>query len=212
MRRDRPANLQTRRGVLKLFACSAGMALIAGKAFGDELYSENAVKAAFLYRFCGYVTWPAQTPQESHFTIALLGADAVAQELERIASGRTIHGLPARVRRIGSIGELGNAQMLFVGLGSVDALQEEIGRIAQRPVLVVTDTPGGLDAGSTLNFLLVDRRVRFEVSLVAANRAGLKISAELLSVAARVEGERLRSDASCAPIGPADMRCRTRFG
>ena len=55
---------------------------------------------------------------------------------------------------------------------------------------MVTDNPDGLDAGSTLNFLLVERRVRFEVSLVAADRAKLEISADPLSVAARVERDR----------------------
>lgn len=53
-------------------------------------------------------------------------------------------------------------------------------------MLIVSNTPRGLDVGSMINFLLVDRRVRFEVSLPAAKRSGLRISAELLSVASRV--------------------------
>jgi len=52
----------------------------------------------------------------------------------------------------------------------------------------VTDEDHGLDEGSTVNFMLVDHRLRFEISLTAATRSGLKISSELLSVAARVEG------------------------
>jgi len=58
--------------------------------------------------------------------------------------------------------------------------------ISHQPVLIVSNTPRGLDVGSMINFLLVDRRVRFEVSLPAAKRSGLRISAELLSVASRV--------------------------
>jgi hypothetical protein len=64
--------------------------------------------------------------------------------------------------------------------------------ITSRPVLVVTENDRGLDQGGEINFLLVDRRLRFEVSLLAADRAGLKISSELLSVAVRVRGSRLR--------------------
>lgn len=55
-------------------------------------------------------------------------------------------------------------------------------------MLVVTDEEGGIDAGSTINFLTLDRRVRFEVSLTAASRARLKISSQLLTVAVRVFG------------------------
>jgi hypothetical protein len=39
-----------------------------------------------------------------------------------------------------------------------------------------------------VNFVHADRRLRFEVSLPPAQRAGLRISSDLLAVAARVEG------------------------
>jgi hypothetical protein len=51
-----------------------------------------------------------------------------------------------------------------------------------------------------LNFVTVDKRVRFEVSLTAAERAHLKISADLLSVAIRVHGGRRQSDEFCIPF------------
>jgi hypothetical protein len=54
--------------------------------------------------------------------------------------------------------------------------------------LLVTAEEGGLGDGSVINFLTVDSNVRFEVSLAAAERWGLKISADLLGVAVRVQG------------------------
>jgi len=202
----------TRRGMLRLLVRSAGMALVGRYARGGEVYPESVVKAAFLYRFTGYVRWPGQKPPDATFTIAALGAGTVAQELERILAGRSINGLPARLRRIDSVGDLGDARMLYIGAGSLAALQEEIAPIVDRPVLVVTDNPDGLDAGSTLNFLLLDRRVRFEVSLAAADRAGLEVSAELLSVAARVERDQRRTDDLHLPRGCAGARCPGRSG
>lgn len=214
MQRPPPKSLHTRRAVLGWLARTTALTVIGRCASGAEAYSEDAVKAAFLYRFAGYVTWPQQTMRAAQsFTIAVLGADPVAQELERLLAGRTINGLPARVRRIKRLRELEDAQVLYIGAGSTERLREEIDSVAALPVLVVTDTAGGLDAGSTVNFLLVDRRVRFEVSLAAADRAGLKVSAELLSVAARVEGDHRRSDNSCgAPFAPFETRCPARFG
>ena len=41
--------------------------------------------------------------------------------------------------------------------------------------------------GGVINFLEANRNVRFEVSLVAADRARLSIDSALLAVAARVE-------------------------
>lgn len=198
--------MQSRRELLRALLSSAA-AVIAVQASSTEVYSENAVKAAFLYRFAGYITWPSEMPAATTFGIAVLGAEAVAQELERVLAGRTIAGRPARVQRIRSIRELDDAQMLYVASGSIERLQGEIASIASKPVLVVTDMPGGLETGSTVNFMLVDRRVRFEISLAAAERARLKISAELLSVAARVEGEPRRSELACTPVSSQE-RCR----
>jgi YfiR/HmsC-like len=209
MARSPPAdtNRKSRRRFLGLLL-SSGALLLTGEAVrAAEVYSAIDVKAAFLSRFAAYVTWPRPTPADTFFTIAVLDGDAVAQELERLLAGRMINDLPTRVRSIRNIAELRGAQMLYIGSES-NAVLGDIATIASQPVLVVTDTPDGLAAGSTINFLLVDRHVRFEVSLSAAARAGLEVSAGLLSVAARVEGDHRRSDSSCVPIEPTWTRCR----
>ncbi len=166
-----------------------------------EQYSEDAVKAAFLYRFTGYVDWPEEALASPDFTLAVLGAEGVASELQRLLPGHPVKNRPTQVRKIASVNELGDAQVLFIGLGRAEDARAAIAALAMRPVLVVTDEERGLDAGSAVNFLVVDRRVRFEISLIAAERSGLRISSDMLSVAARVQGGRLRSDASCAPVG-----------
>ncbi len=62
-------------------------------------------------------------------------------------------------------------------------------------MLLVTDEEEGLEVGSVVNFLTIDRNVRFEVSLLAADHWGLKISSALLGVAIRVQGARRRPGA-----------------
>jgi len=69
--------------------------------------------------------------------------------------------------------------------------------VAGRPVLIVTSEDDGLDAGSAVNFLLIDQRVRFEISVDAAHSAGLKVASELLAVAIRVRGRRVYSEGAC---------------
>jgi len=55
-----------------------------------------------------------------------------------------------------------------------------------RSALVVTDFADALARGSVINFVVVDDRVRFEVSLDAAERSRLKLSSRMLSVALKV--------------------------
>lgn len=166
-------------------------------------YSEDAVKAAFLYRFTGYVDWPPQALAAPQFTIAVLDADGVVTELQRSLQNRAVQNRPAQVRAIRSIRELNGAQMLYVGARHKDELRHMVAQVAGRPVLVVTNEDGGLEAGSTVNFLLVDQRVRFEISLDAAQSAGLKVASELLAVAIRVRGRRVYTEAGCDDAGVA---------
>ena len=47
----------------------------------------------------------------------------------------------------------------------------------------ILNLEGALDDGSAINLLVIDQRVRFEVSLDATERAGLKVSSRMLAVA-----------------------------
>jgi hypothetical protein len=167
---------------------------------------EDSVKAAFLYRFTDYVEWPAPALQSTQFTIAVLDDPGVAANLERILTGHPVKGRTARVKLIHHAKEATDAQIVFVGSGDGEAHQRLIAGLSGRAMLIVTDENRGLEEGGTVNFLLIDHKLRFEISLTAAARSGLKISSELLSVAARVEG-RLHSNADCVPSGdPASGR------
>ncbi len=176
---------------------SVGVLLaISAAVLAAEQFSGDALKAAFLYRFPGYVHWPDES-RNPLFTIAVLGADGVAGELERMLVDQLIKEKPARVRKISSVNELGDAQVLFIGSGqSSGAIKRAVMALEARPVLVVTDDSHGIDSGGTINFTQVERRIRFEISLMAAKRAGLTISSDLLSVALRIRGGQ-NTDEAC---------------
>ena len=153
----------------------------------QQVYSAERVKAAFLYHFSTYVNWPQTAEAADTFTIAVLGADRVAAELEQFLPGHTIQGRPMQVRRLRSLAELAGDEVLFIGAEEDEELREHLAEIASRPLLVVTDTPDGLRDGAMINFRIVDDRVRFEISLRAAQNAGLELSSRLLSAAMSVE-------------------------
>ncbi len=151
-------------------------------------HSEDSVKAAYLYRFTQYIEWPTSPPSTEPFTIAVLNAPRVAEELERLLPDHPIKNSVARVRFITRISDLGHPQMLYVGAAPPDRLRSLVASIAFGPVLLVTDSEEGLAMGGVLNFITVENRVRFEVSLTAADKSRFRISSELLAVAAHVRG------------------------
>jgi len=166
-------------------------------AHAAATYPEEAIKAIFLYRFAGYVTWPPSTANAPEFTIAVLGAESVAGQLKEFLPEHPIQGRPARVATIQDVSQLGDAQMLYIGPGFTGKLRAIIEALKDRPVLIVTDQPGALEDGSTVNFLLEQEHVRFEISTAAAKRSGLQIGSGLLAVAERVKTGDVRGRSIC---------------
>lgn len=150
---------------------------------------ESAVKAAFLYKFGSFVDWPTGTfaRPDSPFVIGVMGDDAVAVDLEQLVAGRTLEGKPVVARRV-SDPATSDFHVLFLGKQRGDARVREALAQVKGPVLVVTDLENGLRAGSVINFSADEGRVRFSISLAAAEARSLKLSARLLAVAQAVEG------------------------
>lgn len=205
-----------RRGVQLLSAIFGmlilGATLLTTRAYAQQsaglgAFPAEAVKAVFLYRFAGYVQWPAASANQTRFVVAVMGADDVAAQLERLLPDHPVHGLPAEVHRIGALASLGDAQMLYVGPGFDGNLAALLARMRGRAVLVVTDRDGALESGSMVNFLLESGHVRFEVSLTAARQAGLAVSSALLAVAQRVKTGDLHLLPACAPLQSRSAGC-----
>lgn len=151
-----------------------------------ETFSVDAVKAAFLYRFASYVEWPADSPA-TPFVIAVAGDEDVAGQLEALMPRMVVNHQPVQVRRVSRPAELDGVHILYIGRDAFARSRTLRNAALQRPILIVTDDERGLDAGAVINFVEANRNVRFEISLICADRARLKIDSALLSVAARVE-------------------------
>jgi hypothetical protein len=150
-------------------------------------FSADAVKAAYLFRFASYVEWPDSNRTDDAFVIGVVGADTVAVHLERLLAGMSVRGKPAKLRRVLGPADLDGVQILYIGPRVFRGAREMRLATLERPILLVTDNPEGLNGGGVINFIEVSRNLRFEISLEAAEHRALRIDSALLSVAARVE-------------------------
>jgi hypothetical protein len=163
----------------------------------EAAHAAESVKAAYLYHFGTYVDWNASGSAEGTITIGIAGSEAILAELRRILPGRTIQNRPLNLREVRKVEDLSGVNILYVANG-------ELGRSLAIPtprtwpLLVVTDWDSGLDQGGIINFVMQDNRIRFEISLAAADQAELKLSSRLLSAAIRVKRSYLQERTSYA--------------
>jgi hypothetical protein len=182
------AHARTGRALAALASCIAFLACTAAFAAEGDGALERQVKAAFIYQFIPYVEWPPRLHRdaESPVVVAVAGPESVVADLEQTIGNRTAKGRPVVVRRWRDNEGAGAPHILFVTRSEASRLPA-IARSAQaNGTLVVSEQENGLDQGSMINFRLVEGRVRFDVALAPAERAGLRISARLLTVAQSV--------------------------
>jgi hypothetical protein len=162
---------------------------VAGTSVAAEsLPREYQLKAAFLYNFTKFVDWPGasfSSPQDP-IVIGVLGPAEFSATLERIVRNRQVNGHAILVKRVAAADGAGAVHVLFV-TAAEDALFEQIrAGLATSPILTVGESESFRALGGAINFVLEEGKVRFEIDAGAAERSGLRISAQLQKLARAV--------------------------
>ena len=150
--------------------------------------SEERVKAAYLFRVLNYVEFPPHSGERAAapYVVGVLEDEIVADDLAQQVAGKQVNGREVSVRRLAEGSALGGLDVLFIGRSQRTRLPAILKQLRSAPVLTVTETADALEQGSIMNFRIVDGHVRFEISLPAADKAGIRLSSRLLALAVKV--------------------------
>ena len=167
---------------LTLFARGIGLAQ-------ESPPSEYQVKAAFLFNFGKFVEWPtnAFANAEAPLVIGVFGGNPFDGDLERIVAGQKVAGHPVAVRQIKALPDVKGCQILFIPASAENQARDVLNAAGGAGVLTVGESDGFCDEGGMINFVMMDRQVRFDINNDAVKAAGLKISSKLLTLARRLK-------------------------
>lgn len=171
----------------RLLACGAALWLAATLAFaqhGDGAADEYRLKAAFLFNFATFTSWPDGAAES--LSLCVYGEDPFGEHLDAVA-GRKVGPRSLQVVRVKSVDAIDGCEMVFVTQAMIGNLGRVLDRIDGRPLLVVADSPGAVDHGVMLNMDSHGGRIGFSANLAAARRQGLALSARLLNLATEVK-------------------------
>jgi hypothetical protein len=156
---------------------------------GQSRAGEYRLKAAFVARFPEFVEWPPPAWQgRTTLDVCVLTPNPFGKDLPDIVEGQAVRGRTVVVHELQPGASLDICHVLFVtkeSAGRARMLQ----RAATMPILTIGDEPGFLDDGGIIQLRTIDNRVRFEINPSAADRVGLRLSAQLLRLAVHVRGE-----------------------
>lgn len=173
---------------LILWACCGFML----PSYSMEEYAttyEYQVKAALLYNFTHYTTWPAQVfkhPQQP-FMICLFGENPFQGALQNTTAEEKIAQRRVGIINIQEPADIGVCNVLFIPKSEQERQAQALEYAQRYPVLSIGETDNFIKNGGIVKFITKNNKIRFAISNQNAKRSGLKISADLLFIATIVD-------------------------
>ena len=174
-------------GVCFIFLSDRGAEGLAGSVRpmdNSRSFPEYLMKAAYLYEFALSTDWPERAFADpiAPLRVCVLGKDPFGPTLATIV-GRKVGDRQVVTSYYANVEGVERCHVLFISRSKKKRLAKILEHLQNRPVLVVADTPNFMPAGGIINFRIVEKQIRFEINATAAERAGLRLSSELLRMA-----------------------------
>jgi hypothetical protein len=147
--------------------------------------TEDQVKAAYVFNFAKFIQWPTEAfaTADAPMNFCVLGRSPVVDELDSSMNGKSVNGHAIVVKHLHGPDEIKGCHLIFLAASAGKQQQKLIQTAKGSTVLLVAETPGFAHAGGTINFIMENGRLIFEVNINAAESAHLKINSKLLALA-----------------------------
>jgi hypothetical protein len=158
-----------------------------------EESAEYVLKAGFLYNFTQLIQWPEETASLSDtlyapidFSMCVFGSDPFGNLLEVLADNLNNEGRPMKILRLGLKDPWYDCHMLFVPKAQNLLMDKILKKVADAPILVISEAPSQGERKPAINFLIKDDTIQFTLNKDAIKRSGLRVDSELLDIALEV--------------------------
>jgi hypothetical protein len=150
------------------------------------LADEAKVKAGFVFNFIKFTQWPPVRNAQGVPLYLCTPGDATLPGALELLQGRPVAGRAIEVRRRVPAGEWRQCDVMILGEVDAAAADGVLRQLGTAPVLTVGDLPGFVGSGGMIGLRIESDRVRFDINLVAAQRAGLALNSQMLQLAGQV--------------------------
>lgn len=168
------------------------MMVISGPVVATQPALEYKVKAAYLFNFTKFISWPEKAGDT--FNLCIVEPNPFGSMLKPLEQ-RTVAGKPISIRNIESTEQVADCHILYIDKA------KKIPNGFETPdsgILIITSLGGVLNVssqpffarqGGMIGFVLRDGRVKLQVNLKALKQQGFQVSAKLMEVAEQVESD-----------------------
>jgi hypothetical protein len=151
----------------------------------DQALPESVVKAEMIRRFPEFVAWPgAILTNRDDIELCFSPSHPFGATAAGLTNGPQVHGHSIRVRELKKGDRLSGCHVVYVAPADPDVLESA----KPLPILTVGDQKDFCRMGGIINFQVQEGRVRFEVNVAQARKAGLRLDSQFLRLAITLHG------------------------
>ena len=155
----------------------------ASNVAAEQVARAYDLKAALLYQFSRFITWPADSVKsQGSFNVCVMGQDPFGKRLEGLKK-RKYQDYSITVRYPQNKQDVSGCHILYLANPDCSLCKE-----LSSPVLMVSSKTGFVDMGGEIEFVEEKGRIRFSINADSIKVRKLKVSAKLFEVASRVVG------------------------
>lgn len=145
---------------------------------------EYRLKAAFLYNFTRFTEWPAETSANNEdLNICVIGTNPFGSALDEI-KGKRANNASIDIKLPDLDDSFSGCQLIFIARSERYRTRKILRALDGQPVLTVGETEDFNHLGGIIQFVVMNKKIRFSINIDAAQRANLIISSKLLKLAA----------------------------
>jgi len=165
-------------------ACVLALSLGPANAADTATAREAQFKAAYLLNFVKFIDWPPTVGET--LTVCFVGGEGVYDALIDGIDEKRIGNRRLAARRLDGPTPADGCNAVYVDEASSASVTALIGA-RQSAVLTISDAKSFASQGGMIELFTDKNRLRFNINVDAAQKAGLRISSSLLSLAATVK-------------------------
>ncbi len=177
------------RAALRLFGGLAALAMLAVPAMPAPAQEANEylVKAAFVYNFAKFTTWPAGAFADPAAPVSLcvVGKHDFGGAFDSV-QGKSVGGRTVVVKYLAKLNDKDDCQVVFIAGSEKSRLPRLVKASQSLHALTISEIDDFIDSGGMIRLMRDDDRIGFEINPKAAEDAGLKFSSKLLNLAKRL--------------------------
>ena len=161
---------------------SVGLLCVCLPGLAGEEISLEKLKAAYVYNFLKFTTWPEVNGRETPLQLCLGNADASLQHAFASLQGQQVNGRTIVVRDSPIKDDAKGCHVYYLRQGGAPVALRPL--VALHPeLLTIGDDEAFVEQGGIIGLREVDGRQQFDINLALIQRGRYQISAQLLQLA-----------------------------